>query len=36
METSETLVEENENGRISWINHGLVKAFFAGMVIAIG
>ncbi len=36
MTTSETLDEKNERGRDSWINHGLFKAFVAGLILGIG
>ncbi len=36
MEKTETVVEENGNGRASWINHGLVKAFVTGCVLGVG
>ncbi|MEJ2749848.1 MAG: hypothetical protein P8183_18350 [Anaerolineae bacterium] len=36
METTDLLEENNEKDHVSWINHGLVKAFVAGFVLGIG
>ncbi|MCP4415436.1 MAG: hypothetical protein GY805_02365 [Chloroflexi bacterium] len=36
METSDLKADKNENGRSSWINHDLFKAFVAGFVLALG
>jgi hypothetical protein len=36
MKADESLVDTNENGRVSWINHRFFKAFIVGFVMGTG
>lgn len=36
MKTDESVVDKNENGRVSWINHRFFKAFIFGLALGLG